>query len=1090
MCSTCTSVITTFCYRFIDEISGCAPYPLWYLGKNYLRTASTVVVVLVVMAGDSVAQQPPTSVQSTYWNTVHYEVWNHGVLPPTNIPWGSITHLIHFCGGTGGNGTISTYPYYQPQSAIEIDGGVHIGDSLRAIGHRNGVGILLDLGLNWSFLSSWNDSIMRIWAHSIASYIQSASYNGYDGADMDVEGALAGVQAKIGRAAHILHDTLAALGQRMGKKLYLTCDVLSQFDAIYMAPPPDSIMYFDQCNLMTYDMYGTFGSPLYSESSCGVTGCDSTNLQPWISWFNSHYGSAGVAKLGLGYNIQIYQTNKTSPCPAGSFGAYSGWNVDGFSAQFFSGGTVSWDNVTKEPYLVNSGHGVLVAYEDTNSTYWKADFVRRNGLGGAMGFCLGRGYIPPTIAVQYNIKDGNGNYVNPNMAAYGMGKGLNGSVPPPSPPVLNSPANGTIGVPLSPQLTWLQSGGALTYHLQVSTQSSFSSTVVDDSTITGTSLLIGPLLNGQAYYWRVSAENAGGTSSYSVVWSFSTMIAPPSPPVLSLPTNGSVDRPTTLTLTWSPSASATSYRVQVATDSIFGSPVVDDSTVASASRQVGSLLNITKYFWRVNAKNSGGTSSYSDIWNFTTIDTLPFTPGLISPGWGSVIPRAGGTAVWKTALYAKSYRMQIATDTSFGNIVLDDSSLTGTSRSIGPFANDTPYYWRVQSKNTIGLSTWSPVWGFSTNINAITLPFQIIEGWNMLSVPVQISNSALSSLFPTAVSRAFNFSNGYTISDTLKNGAGYWLKFVGPQDALFNGFHLRTDTMNVLRGWNMIGSIDTQIIPGTDTVISIPDNIIISKLFSYTGAYDIADTIKPGYGYYVRVSQDGKIILRKSSTPGRVRLASVLPDNTGVLFVEDASGRRQKLYIGTGTAARRFSPMYELPPLPPQGAFDARFSTNRMFEAVDDGGVDELSVILSSASYPLRISWFSPAADIHVSVVYGDHAELLTGANTLRIDSSLSGFVVKVRRPASQPHEYTLAQNYPNPFNPATRIQFTLPATEFITLKIYDVLGREVAQLVNGKKQAGAYTAEWNGEGTPSGVYFYQLHAGSYFAVKKMLLMK
>ncbi len=1091
MSSACMSVITASCVRFPGNISSrIFRYKAVTVRKPRVMTAFTVFVLVVTVAGISGAQQSTSSALNVYWNTTHYEVWNHAVLPPTNIPWGSITHLIHFCGGTGGNGTISTYPYYQPQSAIEIDGGVHIGDSLRAIGHRNGVSILLDLGLNWSFLGSWNDSIMAIWAHTIAAYIQNASFNGYDGADMDVEGALAGVQAKIGRAAHILHDTLTALGQRMGKKLYLTCDVLSQFDPLYMAPPPDSLMYFDQCNLMTYDMYGTFGSPLYPEASCGVGECDSSDLQPWISWLNSHYGSAGVAKLGMGYNIQIYQTNKTSACPAGGFDAYSGWNVDNYSAQYFNGGTVSWDNVTKEPYLVNSTHGVLIAYEDTNSTYWKADFIKRKGMGGAMGFCLGRGYIPPQIAVQYNIRDGNGHYVNPHMAAYGMGKGLNGALSPPSQPALSSPANGAVNQSLTPQLIWSPPGIVQTYHVQVSTQATFDSAVVDDSTITSASLQIGPLQSGRIYYWRVSATNTGGTGPYSVIWSFSTLLPPPPPPVLSQPPNGSVDRPTTLTLSWSSSATATSYRVQVATDSSFGSPLVDDSTVTGLSRQVGPLRNITRYFWHVGAMNSGGASGYSGTWSFTTIDTLPVPPVLLSPGWGSVIPRSGSTAMWNAAVYAKSYRIQIAADTSFGNVVEDDSLIGGTLHTIGPFADDTTYYWRVQSKNSIGVSSWSPDRTFQTSLHAITLPFTLIDGWNMVSVPVMISNSSLSSLYPTAISRAFYFSNGYTISDTLVNGAGYWLKFAGSQNMFFNGVHLRSDTVNVQQGWNMIGSIDTEMIPGTDSLISVPPNIIISKLFNYTGSYDITDTVLPGYGYYVRVNQNGKIILSKSSTPGSLKPVSAYPQHTGILVVEDASARRQKLYLGSGIEAERLAPLYELPPLPPEGAFDARFSTNRMFEAVGDNGVQERSIMVSSARYPLRLSWLSPAEGLRVSVLYKDHEESLEGMNPVRLDSSFTHIDLRIRNGPSVPREFTLGQNYPNPFNPATRIDFTLPSAGFVSLKIYDVLGREIAVLVNEDRQPGTYTAEWSAAGAASGVYFYELHSGNFLSARKMLLMK
>jgi N-acetyl-anhydromuramyl-L-alanine amidase AmpD/methionine-rich copper-binding protein CopC len=88
------------------------------------------------------------------------------------------------------------------------------------------------------------------------------------------------------------------------------------------------------------------------------------------------------------------------------------------------------------------------------------------------------------------------------------------------------------------------------------------------------------------------------------------------------------------------------------------------------------------------------------------------------------------------------------------------------------------------------------------------------------------------------------------------------------------------------------------------------------------------------------------------------------------------------------------------------------------------------------------------------------------------------------------PASFVLEQNYPNPFNPSTRIQFSLPSAQSARLTVYDVLGREVAQLVNDALQAGTYTIEWNAKDIPSGVYFYTLKAGNFSQTKKLLLSK
>jgi hypothetical protein len=86
--------------------------------------------------------------------------------------------------------------------------------------------------------------------------------------------------------------------------------------------------------------------------------------------------------------------------------------------------------------------------------------------------------------------------------------------------------------------------------------------------------------------------------------------------------------------------------------------------------------------------------------------------------------------------------------------------------------------------------------------------------------------------------------------------------------------------------------------------------------------------------------------------------------------------------------------------------------------------------------------------------------------------------------------DFILDQNYPNPFNPATKIKYQIPELSFVTLKVFDVLGNEIAKLVNEEKPVGNYEIELNAAELPSGVYFYRLQAGSFVETKKMILMK
>ncbi|MDZ7626654.1 MAG: T9SS type A sorting domain-containing protein [Ignavibacteriaceae bacterium] len=88
------------------------------------------------------------------------------------------------------------------------------------------------------------------------------------------------------------------------------------------------------------------------------------------------------------------------------------------------------------------------------------------------------------------------------------------------------------------------------------------------------------------------------------------------------------------------------------------------------------------------------------------------------------------------------------------------------------------------------------------------------------------------------------------------------------------------------------------------------------------------------------------------------------------------------------------------------------------------------------------------------------------------------------------PTQFILKQNYPNPFNPSTTIKYSILTSEFVTLKVYDVLGNEVATLVNEEKSAGSYEVSFDVAGLTSGIYFYKLQAGNLIETKKMILIK
>jgi hypothetical protein len=88
------------------------------------------------------------------------------------------------------------------------------------------------------------------------------------------------------------------------------------------------------------------------------------------------------------------------------------------------------------------------------------------------------------------------------------------------------------------------------------------------------------------------------------------------------------------------------------------------------------------------------------------------------------------------------------------------------------------------------------------------------------------------------------------------------------------------------------------------------------------------------------------------------------------------------------------------------------------------------------------------------------------------------------------PDKYNLSQNFPNPFNPETNINFSIPENTFVSLKVYDITGKEVANLVNENMNAGIHAVVWNASEQTSGVYFYKIETGNFSEVKRMTLIK
>lgn len=189
----------------------------------------------------------------------------------------------------------------------------------------------------------------------------------------------------------------------------------------------------------------------------------------------------------------------------------------------------------------------------------------------------------------------------------------------PNTPVLLTPANGTTGVSTSPTLSWNKIPLATSYRVQVSTEGSFTTgLVVDDPAVADTTRPLTALIAGTTYFWRVNASAPGGTSEYSVVFSFTTVTAAPGVVTLVSPDNGADVPATGVTFTWLAAANATKYAHELAVDPLFQFLIVD-SALTGTSKNVTGLIADQTYYWRVKAGNISGWGPYSEARSFIAI---------------------------------------------------------------------------------------------------------------------------------------------------------------------------------------------------------------------------------------------------------------------------------------------------------------------------------------------------------------------------------------------------------------------------------------------------------------------------------------
>ncbi len=338
----------------------------------------------------------------------------------------------------------------------------------------------------------------------------------------------------------------------------------------------------------------------------------------------------------------------------------------------------------------------------------------------------------------------------------------------------------------------------------------------------------------------------------------------------------------------------------------------------------------------------------------------------------------------------------------------------------------------------------------------------------------------------------FRYAGGYQSVTDAVPGIGYWMKHAGaltyntgeewPAGGIQTVPH---DPIAGASGWNLFGGYELSVTAAN--VTTNPPGLQSGPIYKYSGGYQTATTLDPGYGYWIKLNAAGQIIIPESMAKGEV--VEYFPEEWGRIILTDATGINYTLYAVKGDSpdggARVNLDDYELPPAPPTGMFDIRFNSGRIAENINSS---VKTIDMSGVTYPLTVR--VEGMDIRLMDESGKilNVNLKDGEDVVISESTLQKLMVSGEL---VPAQYALEQNYPNPFNPITVIEFSLPEdVSNVKLTIYNMLGEKITDIVNTSLKAGKYQYQWNASNVATGMYIYELRTDKFVSVKKMLLLK
>ncbi len=413
----------------------------------------------------------------------------------------------------------------------------------------------------------------------------------------------------------------------------------------------------------------------------------------------------------------------------------------------------------------------------------------------------------------------------------------------------------------------------------------------------------------------------------------------------------------------------------------------------------------------------------------TEVISIPLPPVLLSPSNSATEVATTPQLSWRSSSGATSYQVQISTVSSFNSTIYNQSGISGTSIIVNPsLLEGTIYYWRVKAWNADGPSNWSTTRSFTTTINETRIPTIDFSGLKW-NISKGFSGPGPNNWF-NGIKSVWIDNSGKLHLAIRKIGANWYCSSITAQDTMGYG------------EYSFSVSSDTELY----------DPNIVVGLFIYENDTKEIDIEFSRWGD--AGSNAGWYVVQPASPINSTSFSLNLQGQQSIhKFTWTKGNLKFQSYLVSGQLIKEW--IYKGLSIPVPNQMKPRINFWLM-SGLAPKNLNEAELIISNFKY----------------------------IPSLLLDIDSKNKVL--------PTEYELFQNYPNPFNPSTIINYELPVSSFVTLKIYDVLGNEVAVLVNDYQQAGSHYSTWNIHNSllPSGVYFYRLQTGEFIQTKKMILLK